>query len=142
MKTNIITAFALLLLAASCQKEPVTASENCAAVIRDNATAFNQLTSSANFNIQDARISGNTLTLKFAHGGGCDPDFKFQLHANPSIADFCGANINAKVIFTTNSGCKRLDYTERCFDISTLKTRKGCQDKLQIDGYPTIISLY
>lgn len=94
---------------------------------------------STDFTIQKVVRDGNFLKMTIAHGGGCGI-FQFELLLAKSLAG-CGYPQSARLVFTTNNSCKRLDTTEICFDISLLRRDSSCYKTLNIQGFATAIAL-
>lgn len=129
----------LILTLGSCQEAPVSAvtEGECSSVkITNNLDA---LTSADLFSIQEAQVSGNTVSISFAYGGGCDPNHTFELYIdNNRREDATTPYFEGRVVFSTKDGCKRLDHKTFCFDLTSFKN--GAKSgKIKIRGFKDTI---
>ena len=86
------------------------------------------------FTVQSTQLSDHILTISFAYGGGCDPNHAFALYVDPSgREDSKGVYREGRIVFTTQNACKRLDYKDFCFDLSTLR-KEVPSGRLRIRG--------
>ena len=97
------------------------------------------LTSAELFNIQEAKVSGNTLSLTFAYGGGCDPNHTFDLYIDRNRReDSTTSYFEGRVVFTTKDWCKRLDRKTFCFDLTLFKNELK-SGKIKIRGFKDMV---
>jgi hypothetical protein len=137
MKTSLILLVFLSLL--SCKHSTLPEANNSDCSPLKIATQIDTLTTVALFGIQNATVSGNTLSLTFSYGGGCDPNHTFQLFAEPNhLVDSTVPYYNGRVIFSTNDYCKRLDTKTFCFDLAPLK-KEAKSGKIMIEGWKDVI---
>ncbi|WP_428658305.1 hypothetical protein [Runella sp.] len=117
---KMIKLFIIIILPVfiGCQSDSIKG--NCSAV--HLTTELTTLTSIELFSVQEVKVAGNTLTIQFAYGGGCDPDHKFELYLQPLPSTSLSA-FEGRVVFTTKDPCKRLDTKEFCFDLTELKSK-------------------
>lgn len=134
MKTYSFLSLILIILLGSCQEKSISAitEGECSSVkITNNLEA---LTSAELFSIQEAKIEGNTLSLTFAYGGGCDPNHTFELYIdNNRREDTTAPYFEGRVVFATKDWCKRLDHKTFCFDLTPLKN-EAKSGKIRIRG--------
>lgn len=86
--------------------------------------------SDAEFLIEKAKFENNLWVFTISHGGGCDPNYKFQFYLAPKPTFDCVVD-TLHVVFKTNSSCKRLDYTDVNFDLNALNI---CSQKIVFKG--------
>lgn len=139
MKTYSILSLILIILLGSCQQDTIsTATEGeCSSV--KTTTNLDTLTSAELFSIQEAKVSGNTLSLTFAYGGGCDPGHTFELYIdNNRREDATAPYYEGRVVFSTSNWCKRLDHKTFCFDLTPFKNgvKSGT---IRIRGWKNVI---
>jgi hypothetical protein len=139
VKTYSLLSLILIIMLGSCQQDDISAATEgeCSSVkITNNLDA---LTSAELFSIQEAKVLGNTLSLTFAYGGGCDPNHTFELYIDNNLReDTTAPYFEGRVVFTTNDWCKRLDYKAFCFDLTPFKNGT-ISDKIKIRGFKDII---
>ncbi|MFN8343582.1 MAG: hypothetical protein U0X91_01180 [Spirosomataceae bacterium] len=139
MKTYSILSLILITMLGSCQQDSISAATEgeCSSVKITND--LDALTSADLFSIQEAKVSGNTLSLSFAYGGGCDPNHIFELYIDKNRReDATAPYYEGRVVFSTNDWCKRLDYKTFCFDLSSLK-KVIPSGKLRMRGFSETI---
>lgn len=134
MKAYSLLFFILISLLGSCQNDSISAATkgDCSSVKMTNN--LDALTSAELFSIQEAKIEGNTLSLTFAYGGGCDPNHTFELYIdNNRREDTTAPYFEGRVVFTTKDWCKRLDHKTFCFNLTPLKN-EAKSGKIRIRG--------
>lgn len=135
MKNYSLLSLILVFILGSCQHDSISAATEgeCSSVKTTNN--LDALTSVELFSIQEAKVSGNTLSLTFAYGGGCDPNHTFELYIdNHRREDATAPYYEGRVVFSTNDWCKRLDYKTFCFDLASFKN--GAKSgKIRIRGF-------
>ena len=139
MKTYPLLSLILIIMLGSCQQDSISAATEgeCSSVKITNN--LDTLTSAELFNIQEAKVSGNTLSLTFAYGGGCDPNHTFELYIDNNLReDATAPYFEGRVVFTTKDWCKRLDYKTFCFDLTPFKNGVKSR-KIKIRGFKDVI---
>jgi hypothetical protein len=134
MKSYSLLLLILIIMLGSCQQDNISAATKgeCASVKTTNN--LDALTSAELFSIQEAKVSGNTLSLAFAYGGGCDPNHTFELYIdNNRREDATAPYYEGRVVFSTNDWCKRLDHKTFCFDLTSIKNEVK-SGKMRIRG--------
>jgi hypothetical protein len=122
MKAYSLLLLTLTLMLGSCQQDSISAATEgeCSSV--KTTTNLDALTSAELFSIQEAKVSGNTLSLTFAYGGGCDPNHTFELYIdNNRREDATAPYYEGRVVLSTKDWCKRLDHKTFCFDLTFFK---------------------
>lgn len=135
MKTALLLFVVMLTCCFACETSSDVMTE------RQGACSPIQLTSNLDapasielFTVQSTQLSDHILTISFAYGGGCDPNHAFALYVDPSRReDSKGVYREGRIIFTTQNPCKRLDYKDFCFDLSTLR-KEVSSGRLRIRG--------
>ena len=135
MKTSLLLFALMLTCCFACETSSDVKAE------RNGVCSPVQLTSNLDaptgldlFTIQSTQLSDHILTISFAYGGGCDPNHAFALYVDPSRQeDSKGVYREGRIVFTTQNPCKRLDYQDFCFDLSTL-TKEVPSGRLRIRG--------
>ena len=131
MKTSLFLLIISFWIIMACH--PELAMPNCTPIVV--ISNIDTLKTNELFTIQEATINATNLEVKLAYGGGCDPNHKFELFvAQNHLVDSVLPYFDAKIIFTTNDYCKRLDYKTQCFDIKALKNQYK-SGILNIKGY-------
>ncbi|MEZ4904698.1 MAG: hypothetical protein R2822_24595 [Spirosomataceae bacterium] len=138
MKIFLIILIFLSMAVGGCQQERISSTNEDCAAIKITST-LDTLTSVDMFSIKEAMVSGNTLRLTFAYGGGCDPNHSFELYLKPTQnIDANTSNFEGRVVFHTQDYCKRLDTKSFCFDLTSLK--KGANSiQIKIQGFGEVI---
>lgn len=134
MKTSFIFSLSILLFLSNCQSEDIEATKDGCSMTKV-ATNISTLASTEMFNIQNIVLSGNTLSVTFSYGGGCDPHHSFQLFVERNHQ--MSTNMpyfDGRVIFSTTDYCKRLDTKTFCFDLTALK-KEAKSGKINIQGW-------
>ena len=135
MKAYSLLLLIMTLMLVSCQQDGISAATEgeCSSVKTTNN--LDALTSAELFSIQEAKVSGNTLSLTFAYGGGCDPNHTFELYVdNNRREDATASYYEGRVVFLTKDWCKRLDHKTFCFDLSPVKNEVKSR-KIKIRGF-------
>lgn len=139
MKNYSLLSLILVFILGSCQHDSISATTEgeCSSVKTTNN--LDDLTSAELFSIQEAKVSGNTLSFTFAYGGGCDPNHTFELYIdNNRREDATAPYYEGRVVFSTTDWCKRLDHKTFCFDLASFKN--GAKSgKIKIRGFKDTI---
>jgi hypothetical protein len=141
MKAYSLLSFLLIILLGSCQQDSISKATEGECSLVKITTNLDALTSAELFSIQEAKVSGNTISLTFAYGGGCDPNHTFELYIdNNRREDATAPYYEGRVVFSTKDWCKRLDYKTFCFDLTPFKN--GAKSgKIKIRGFKDTIDL-
>lgn len=139
MKNYSLLSLILVLILGSCQQDSISAATEgeCSSVKTTNN--LDTLTSAELFSIQEAKVSGNTLSLTFAYGGGCDPNHTFELYIdNNRREDATAPYYEGRVVLSTKDWCKRLDHKTFCFALTSIKNEVK-SGKIRIRGFKDTI---